>query len=218
MAIPFDLGPVVGGERFGTYLTVCDDSAEMALRLYAWNIEVSASFWGGFHVLEIAVRNALNESLCAHFECREWWTKAVLSDEDSRTVSRAVSSVRRRYGDASTTGHVVAELSLGFWTGLVSNRYHASLWQPALAGNFARYAGRRSDVHLSLERLRRLRNRVAHHEPIFARDLLFDHRRLVEILDALSPEAARFVSAHSRAPSIISGRAATLRGERETSF
>jgi hypothetical protein len=81
-------------------------------------------------------------------------------------------------------GHVVAELSFGFWTGLLANRYHARLWEPALRRSFPLLPPgvTRRSLHRRVESVRRLRNRVAHHEPVFGRDLAGDHRDILELL------------------------------------
>ena len=61
----------------------------------------------------------------------------------------------------------------------------------------------RNAAHDSLNRLRTLRNRVVHHEPILQRDLRADHRWIVWLLERLSPETASWVAHHSRAPDIL---------------
>ncbi|MFX7776723.1 hypothetical protein ABTJ98_22060, partial [Acinetobacter baumannii] len=72
----------------------------------------------------------------------------------------------------STTGKVIAELRFVFWQKLFTGRHDVRLWLPhiaaafplAPAGNAASLRGR---IYDDLEALRRLRNRLAHHEPIF---------------------------------------------------
>ena len=46
-----------------TYKDACKGDHDHALRLYAWNVAVTSAFWGGFNILEVALRNALNEQL-----------------------------------------------------------------------------------------------------------------------------------------------------------
>ena len=71
-------------------------------------------------------------------------------------------------------GRVVAELSLGFWVALFARGYEESLWRTALYRCFDPTPARRQ-LHKQLNRLRRFRNRVAHHEPILSRDLQTDY-------------------------------------------
>lgn len=124
----------------------------------------------------------------------------------------------RNHGTAATTGHVVAELSFGFWIGLLANRYHQSLWVPTLRHAFPRLSGRRTQLHADLKRLRKLRNRAAHHEPIFARNLSRDHDLLIDITGYLEPQARTWTTTHSRVPWVITERDRTVDGVRPTSF
>ena len=67
---------------------------------------------------------------------------------------------------------MIAEFSLGFWRYLLIARYEHSLWNPAMRSQFRALshlsgADSRKAVHARLEKLNYLRNRIAHHEPIY---------------------------------------------------
>lgn len=65
---------------------------------------------------------------------------------------------------------LVAELKFSFWVGLLATRYDSTLWRSALYKGFLSTGGmKRSDVHKRMNAIRRFRNRVAHHEPIYDR-------------------------------------------------
>ena len=98
------------------------------------------------------------------------------------------------------------------------NSYHASLWERGLHSAFPAYDGRRGDLRLRLERLRLVRNRAAHHEPIFARDLLVDHSFLCDVAGFIDPDLRELVATHSRLPHVVQNRAATEAGLRATRF
>ena len=69
-----------------------------------------------------------------------------------------------------------------------------TLWRPALRGAFAHRATlTRKEAHRPLNNLRTLRNRIAHHEPVFARDLARDHERIVEVLGWMTPGTRRWI-------------------------
>jgi hypothetical protein len=48
----------------------------MAIRLYAWNIEVSSAFWGPIGVLEVMLRNRIHNALRTGRSDR-WWADGV---------------------------------------------------------------------------------------------------------------------------------------------
>ena len=60
-----------------------------------------------------------------------------------------------------------------------------------------------ADDLLPLNALRTVRNRIAHHEPVFARDLARDHERIVEVVGWITPGTRRWVEHHSRVPAIL---------------
>jgi len=119
---------------------------------------------------------------------------------------------------AWTDGHLVAELKNSFWEGLLVNRLHTALRDPALRKAFPNFAGRRGDLRERLERLRLLRNRAAHHEPIHARDLRVYHRFMCEVGSYVSDDLGTWIVSHSRLPGTIAGRSDTVSGLRPTRF
>lgn len=168
------LSTVLGSDRFNTYLKAAADDLDAAFALYQWNIAAAAAWWGPLHVYEVALRNAIHARLTALAGQPEWWhhapTRVLLSTRDQKVVESTAAAVVRRYKESATPGHVVAELTLGFWTGLCAARYHQSLWVATLHEAFPGWIGERRDLHPDLQYLNRFRNRVAHHEPIFLRD------------------------------------------------
>jgi len=68
-------------------------------------------------------------------------------------------------------------MSFAFWESMFTKRFDPGLWASQLMILFpntpagAQYYSVRSDIYKSLCTLRKLRNRIAHHEPIFARPL-----------------------------------------------
>ena len=109
----------------------------------------------------------------------------------------------------------MAALSFGFWVSLLGSggrmdpdgrraNYEMTLWRPALRRAFPhRTPLTRKQAHRPLNALRKLRNRIAHHEPIFARPLLEDHQRILEVTGWISPGVQAWVKHHSRVPIVL---------------
>lgn len=213
-----NLPAVIGSSRLGPYLLETGDQAT-ALRLYSWNIEASTSILGASSALDVGVRNAMHRVLAAHWGREPWWEVAPLRANESDQIRDAVGFLDRRRGKGQwSAGHLVAELRASFWEGLLVNRYHRGLWEPALRRAFPSFTGRRGDLHARLERLRLLRNRAAHHEPVHARDLMIDHRYLCEVAQYIDDDLAAWIRSHSRLPGIVAARADTVAGRRATRF
>jgi len=205
--------PLISGARLSTYQAACAGDMAMAMRLYTWNIQVSAAAWSDLSVLEVSLRNSINIQLESYAGKADWWFSR-------RVVLRAEQSdpVRMASRGGASPGSVVASLTFGFWTALLANRYHQVLWVPAIHLAFPGYVGRRGALQQELEALRRLRNRLAHHEPVFNRDLAADHRSILQVLGWISPAVQAWVEHDSRLPAVIASRLDVITGNRTTSF
>ena len=118
-----------------------------------------------------------------------------------------------------TPSRVVADLTFGFWVALlrVGRRldlaghradYERTLWRPALRRAFPHRAKlTRMAAHQALDPLRKLRNQIAHHKPIFARRLDEDHTRILEVTGWISLEARAWIERRSRVPLLLDASA-----------
>ena len=133
-------------------------------------------------VWEVALRNAIHRRLAERYG--EAWYDNPDAGLDRGAVERIASArmVSARDGHDEGPPRIVAALSFGFWVSLLGPggrvaagrkaNYEMTLWRPALRGAFVHCARlTRKEAHRPLNSLRTLRNRIAHHEPVFARDL-----------------------------------------------
>ena len=82
-----------------------------------------------------------------------------------------------------------------------------TLSRPALHGAFPNYAPlTRSQARQPLGALRKFRNRIAHHEPIFAQNLAEDHERILEVAGWISPATRAWIAHHSRVPATLESK------------
>jgi Abi-like protein len=183
-------------ERLTYYLEQGNDDLGEAIRLYELNTRLSAVLYGPVQGLEVLVRNAMNEQLSVRFG-DDW--------HDLRTIRLAApqqddvqKAIREIEGDV-TNGAVVAELSLGFWAALLNTSNDNEIWRKALYLSFPhRPRGtERKAIHGALNSIRRLRNRIAHHEKILHRDLADDHARIIEIAGWICPETRDWIASLS---------------------
>ncbi len=59
--------------RFNVYLTETNNDFDKAYRLYKVNIELSEAFYPILSILEVSLRNAVNETLRLHFNDPYWF-------------------------------------------------------------------------------------------------------------------------------------------------
>lgn len=170
--------------RIATYqaATTGTPPLEAALKLYAWNAQVSAALLNPLHCCEVVVRNAVSEALELVYGANWPWDNTFyLSLANPRMPAfnprYELDRVRNTH---HTTGKVIADLKFAFWQSMFTGRFDGRLWIPHLHAVLPNLSTAhtvqvlRRTIHDDLERLRKLRNRIAHHEPIFNRSLAVD--------------------------------------------
>lgn len=180
--------------RLGTYeaiATAAGRDAEAAVSLYAWNALISGALLPPLHLCEVAIRNAVSDALEALYGARWPWNATF-----ERSLPRqggpgynALNDLQQARNKVPTTGQVITELKFVFWEKMLTSRHDGRVWNSHLLRVFPNLnqaksvATLRLEIHNDLKKIRLLRNRIAHHEPIFRRNLRNDLeiiRRLVE--------------------------------------
>lgn len=206
------LRDLITAERLGSYLTWGRGDLDRAFELYEWNMEASAASLSVAAMVEVIIRNALDRELTAWSAVRRTgeWLNLVPLDQRGRDDIMKAQARAARGGRAVKHGHVVAELSLGFWRYLMSRKYLTSLWIPALGQAFVHAPGDQRTKQRQLEsdaqQVLFLRNRAAHHEPIHRRNLSGDLHRALRLVAAVDPVAETWVRARERLSTVIAQR------------
>jgi hypothetical protein len=189
--------------RLSKYLKVANDRPEVAMQLYVMNSAVSAAFLVDIHYVEVMLRNKFASQLTEKFGL-EWFKNPeflkLINQRSKNILEKAQRSAQKHWvmGAPLPTGKVIAELAFGFWCGLTDRSLEHTLWVSCLHKTFfPQKTPKRSVFNLALEQLRQLRNRIAHHEPIFHRNLNNDHDGLFKIGRLLCTDTANFVEQNS---------------------
>ncbi len=177
-------------ERLKRYLVTTSNDLAAAISLYEQNVALSEAVFGLLHGIEIAVRNSMHDALSSHFGSPTWFQTSfgVLTGYHRDKVAHAIKEAG---GLRASPGKVVAELTFGFWTDLAAQRYLWTLWQPCLHRAFPEKRLARAAIHGRLDLIRKLRNRIAHHEPVLTSrralyagsGLLITPEQLIECVD-----------------------------------
>lgn len=204
------IGRHVSSARLSTYLTATGGDLNDAVDLYRWNAVVSAALWESIGHAEVVLRNAVQGALTVRHAGRgragQWYDDPA-AELDSYARKDVATAIRRaRAGAVPPPGKVVAELNFGFWRFLLAKRYTALLW-PALRPAFPSLGG--SDRRLlerPVGRVYKLRNRVAHHEPLIAENLAARYADTLTIVGAVDPALRDWVDGDSRVPALLARR------------
>jgi hypothetical protein len=102
-------------------------------------------------------------------------------------------------GGRITPGRMVAELKFAFWVGLLGPHYDATLWRKCIFRSFPSSGGRaRKTVHGRFNAIRRFRNRIAHHEPVFHLQPIQRHQEVIEAISWMCRSTSQWALHHSR--------------------
>jgi hypothetical protein len=194
-------------ERLGPYVVAAGGDVAAGLDLYAWNTHVSAALATTIGHVEVVLRNAIHENLSS-WSTRRFGEPRWYLDPGRLLQPRqadVVRGVRRRLRGRESPGHVVAELSLGFWRYLLANHYDATLWRQTLHQVFPGQADRRI-IQDAIEVLHLSRNRVAHHEPMFNRPIADIRFTALELVGWVCPVSRNWIERRCSVSRILSSR------------
>ena len=199
------LEDAISAERLSTYRNWTQQNEAEALALYALNVAISEAFYTSLHMLEITLRNCVHAQMTS-LHGNSWFDDpSIISD---RFQQQKVTAAHDKFGGNATDGQVIAELTFGFWTALFG-RYNSQLWGQQLRPIFSAPVKRRQ-IARRLNDARRLRNRIAHHEPIIQQDSPAIHQEIMELIGWMSVDAlawcnqrCRFNAVHPGMPMIV---------------
>ena len=207
-----DLRKSVGLARLATYERAVDGSLEMAVDLYRWNIDVSGEMFKLLAIVEVVLRNTITngfkEADLASGGDGNWLLgNAVIKFPRQRDAVERATHTLRALDKPLTLDALVPELSFGFWRYLLTKRYADLFWTTVFRPSFPFTSnGEQRALFDRVGRLHRLRNRIAHHEPIFSRRLDLDYRDCLFVIGAVCPVTAAWAAGQSRVPQVLEVR------------
>lgn len=176
-------------ETYEKSVVVTGAEGPTAIALYDWNAQISGAFMAPLHVCEVVIRNAVSDTLTAVYGDRWPWSpvfEASLPAPSWGYNPRADLIANRK--KQLTTGKIIPELKFVFWQKMFTGRYDVRLWDVHLRRVLPNLDtdkpvdALRLEIYAALEHVRFLRNRIAHHEPIFRRNLADDLDKITALI------------------------------------
>lgn len=199
----------ISDDRFGPYLRAAGGDDVKGLQLYHWNMRVSAALYETLHIVEIALRNTIDEQLSAwnqtqtnsatgQLRSADWLLdpaplleRIVRRDKIAEATERAVRHIQRRRianqpRPAPAHCDVLAQMMFGTWrfvlkapTGRRPDAGSVLLWRDVLPKSFPVMSRPPLDLVDDVVRIYEARNRIAHLEP------MLNSQQVGEIRDAV---------------------------------
>ncbi|MDY0029214.1 MAG: hypothetical protein RBR86_04635 [Pseudobdellovibrionaceae bacterium] len=187
----------LSSERWKTYEDLALNSQETAESLYARNTIYSKELYVMLGGLEIVLRNTFHEQLKEFYRKEDWMSNYKLFRKSHKEqIDKATQKLSENKNRNYTIPDLISELSLGFWIHLVDAPYEQTFWIPALRHSFRNKLGPpvRQDVEVRLKQLLRLRNKIAHLEPIIRMEakLMQAYQSSYDLISWVCPETANW--------------------------
>lgn len=189
------LEAVLSVNRLSTYRNYVlqefgSDDLDKALQLYAWNAQTSSAYLLPLHLYEVILRNAIADALSLRYG-KNWayelyFENSLPDPAHGYSPKRDLLSVRVQH---TTIGKIIPELKFAFWEQMLTKRHDGRIWNTHIKTVFpflpvtATTAQSRSLLNGFCYNIRKIRNRIAHHEPIFNQATL--HTALADIQSSI---------------------------------
>ena len=162
------------------------------------NITLCEAMYPALHMLEVVMRNSIHNAFAEHYGSNNWYDQPWLNDSHAELVAKAKSDLAKQRKQENPD-RVVAKLTFGFWCGMFHHSYESATgpWPKLLSKVCPRVPKSwrsRDKVQGRIEKARKIRNQVFHHECISKLpDLRVRHRELIELLGWFSVDARQHV-------------------------
>lgn len=190
-------------QNLQVYLHAASNRLPQAFHLYNWNLELSGAFLVVIAIGETILRNAIAEAI-GRVHGPEWpWSQGFRQSLIQPRERREYSSLQDLKLVADTnrnTSDVVNNLKFAFTESMLTKSQHHRLWAHQL---FQIFPGiprtqpiedSRPLLHRQVRHMRLFRNRVAHQQPIFQRNLQEDYDIIRSLAGYRDPLAREWVS------------------------
>ncbi len=171
----------VSQPRLARFLVSCANSQEKAIKLYEANLYVSQAFYPIMNLLEIFLRNSINDNLTTHFVDSAWIINQKTGFMNDASLGNKywmkdqVMNAERNTRGTITPGKIISEQTFGFWTSLFEPR-HYKLIAGSVIHCFPKKPSQvnRINIASALKDIREFRNRIYHNEAICFNNITID--------------------------------------------
>ena len=205
--------------RFERYLLASNKDINKAIKLYKNNLRISQSFLPILGILEVILRNEINNILSNYFKDDDWILNQLtgfmidpkLTYKKERreihnhflknSIEKSVTKFNKKKVKI-TSAKIIADQDFGFWTEMFELTYYKILKGKPIQifKNLPSGYGRK-EVLYRINEIRKFRNRISHNEPIcfIEQNMNFSYSKniysyILELLSWINPELLKFTS------------------------
>ncbi|WP_423464614.1 hypothetical protein ACO229_08945 [Promicromonospora sp. MS192] len=218
---------LLSAPRLAPYLRAAGGNVRAALALYQWNVEMSSAVYKMLHLVEVFLRNAIDAELrvwnATQIDPRtgrthdaDWLMdpsrlveRVVRREEIDKALRRATLAVKDSSTGPRPVTHddVLAQLMFGTWRFMLPSKDPGRrfLWRSTISRAFPHLDRPVSDLVRDIDGLYRLRNRIAHLEPLLPGGAVVKRhlRATRRVLAAVDPAVAQWLVSHQTVSTVI---------------
>ena len=210
----------LSSSRIDRYQIATGNSLTKAVKLYKANLKIAQSFHPILGILEVTLSNRINTILSGYFADPDWIinqkngfmidssltyqnyrTKRMVTNDYLKSSVEKSERRLRRLRIPVTSGKIIADQTLGFWTDLFElSHYRILRGRPIQVFNHLPAGIGRTDVCDRLNKVRKFRNRINHNEPICfdGNNIDFTHAEdvynsIIELISWIDPELIEWI-------------------------
>lgn len=181
--------------RFAPYLKSAGFNQHYAFSLYLYNARLSKAFLYPLHILEVTLRNRMNDIFSVNFDDKWFQDKhfrSGLSEQSRDALDRGIDRAKRPNKE-----DIVSTLTFDFWSNLFRAEYDRFIWQTNMKTLLPNINLTRKEFEKVVKEINEFRNRIAHYEPIHKINLSEMHVAILKMLSWLSKDISEWVKHHS---------------------
>jgi len=190
----------ISTDRFQKYLNRCSNDYIKAIALYEVNTKLSQELYTILNHYEVALRNGINYHFTNKYHSPEWYNQWLL-DSNFASYQHKILSTKQmidRRRETPSSGKVIAEFTLGFWSQMFNANQERLLWSELrkVFRNIPRTQRRRTTIGPYIQKIRKFRNRVYHYEPICwnFRGLERNYENIIQVIEWIDSDLHQWVT------------------------
>ena len=170
---------IISSDRMRKYLVACNNDTRRAMTLYRHNLTLSQQMFTMISCFEVALRNKIDKEMKQHWG-NDWLRDFVMPGGAFASDGRAAGTkkiIKKAYDDLMNNNDyshskLLSQMEFGVWKYMFSNVVYALMGQtllhifPNKPVSSRQHQYDNSYIFQELDYINKLRNRIAHHEPI----------------------------------------------------
>ena len=173
-----------------------------AIALCTLNVDVSEALYPTLNMFEITLRDSINRSFIDYYGINWHFQDLVKYHTKSHrksVISTIIACKKNFVSEEVLNNNIVAEMNLYYWSNIL-DPINSHMWKKKGIKPIFHTRSRMNQfaIFREVNKLRKLRNRIAHLKSIIQRNLRSDYDNCRELIDWLSHDALTWCDSKSR--------------------